>query len=126
MSTRQRSTRIRDQTEAPDKRYMYNHFMYIHVYLIHHLYSGVIQVMGADSLREMKKYIDGIVMSQTCPIAAVHTINGVKVLGLYHHMEAGPHARVVAAISAHTQWASDCLANNVSAGKLFVVTAANE
>ena len=71
----------------------------------------------------MKKYIDGIVMSRTCTITAVHTINGVKVLGLYHHMEAGPHACVVAAIAAHTQWASDCSANNITAGQLFVVTA---
>ena len=61
--------------------------------------------------------------TNNCKYAAVHTIQGIKVFGLYHHMEAGPHARVVAAISAHTQWGGDCSANNVSSGKLFVVTA---
>ena len=56
-----------------------------------------------------------------CGDPLVRDFEGNRLHRFYHQMKAGEHMQFIGCLMGQTQWAAECIAANISAGKLVSV-----
>ena len=100
----------------------YHTHTHTHTHYCHYpCYTGQDAQQSRDNL---ENWLDGIVNSYATPNSLVFALDHTKLSGLYHKLKLNEYLNIVGQVSSYNQWTSECVANNLSAGKWISIAGA--
>lgn len=79
---------------------------------------------AAQSLANLKTWLDSLAVAVCKEDPLVCYSDQTRAHGVYHRMRQAEHTRFIAAIARHVNWSAECVAANLTCGKLLSIEAA--